>query len=60
MQATDDLGQSIVSLETRNIQALSREEIIELFTWLDFSDPLGHPLVNCQDFIDLVERATSG
>lgn len=41
----------------RPMADLSREEIIALFGWQSFSDPLGHTLLNCQDFIDLVDRA---
>jgi hypothetical protein len=39
------------------IAELTREELFALFQWYDFKDPLGHALINCQDFIELVERA---
>jgi hypothetical protein len=43
----------------RDLKSFSREEIYTLFNWLDFKDEIGHPLTTCQDFIDLVEIATS-
>lgn len=45
--------------KNRDIKTMKRDEIMKLFEWLDFVDPQGHSLVHCQDFIDLVERATS-
>ena len=44
---------------TRNILKMSLSEVIQLFAWYDFKDNLGHELVNCQDFIELVELAVS-
>ncbi len=43
----------------RDISKMSRAEIFQLFAWYDFKDKLGHELVNCQDFAELVELAFS-
>lgn len=40
------------------VKDMSRAEIMSLFERYDFRDENGHPLVNCKDFICLVERAT--
>lgn len=49
----------VEQLSDRTIKTMNKEEILQLFEWLDFVDSHGHSLVQCQDFIDLVERATS-
>lgn len=42
-----------------SVKSASAQDIVALFKWLDFADPLGHSLTHCQDFLDLVDRATS-
>ena len=61
MQMLDDEGETkgFAPPENRTIQTMNREEVMRLFEWLDFDDLQGHSLTKCQDFIDLVERATS-
>ncbi len=44
---------------TRNIRKMSLSEVFQLFAWYDFKDNLGHELIYCQDFIELVELAVS-
>ena len=36
----------------------SKTEILETFADYGFTDKLGHDLLNCQNFLDLVEQAT--
>lgn len=43
---------SLINSPKRNCK-----EIIDLFVQYGFTDNLGHDLVNCQDFIELVELA---
>jgi hypothetical protein len=43
----------------RNIRKMNRAEILQLFAWYDFKDALGHEIINCQDFLELVELAVS-
>ncbi len=43
----------------RDISKMSREEIFRLFAWYNFKDELGHEIINCRDFIELVELAIS-
>lgn len=43
---------------TTDVKTMSADEIVRLFETYGFQDEHGHSLVNCQDFIDLVERAT--
>jgi hypothetical protein len=42
----------------RNIAAMNARQIMDLFAWYGFTDPPGHPLTSCLDFVALVERAT--
>jgi hypothetical protein len=51
-------AKKITSAE-RDLKTFSREELFELFKWLDFKDKIGHPLTMCQDFINLVDRAVA-
>ena len=46
-------------LPERSIRKMSRAEILRLFAWYDFKDVLGHEIINCQDFLELVELAIS-
>ena len=39
------------------VRTMTRDEIMALLHWYGYRDPLGHDLIHCQDFIDLVERA---
>lgn len=41
----------------RGISKMNRTEVLRLFAWYDFKDSLGHEIINCQDFIELVELA---
>jgi hypothetical protein len=34
---------------------MSKQEIVSLFNWYDFKDPIGNSLTSCEDFIKLVE-----
>ena len=43
----------------RDISKMSREGIFQLFACYNFVDELGHEIINCQDFIELVELAIS-
>jgi hypothetical protein len=52
-------GGDAVAQAGRDIREMSAEQIIELFRWYDFKDPHGHSLVQCQDFLDLVQQATA-
>lgn len=42
---------------TATIKTMNADEIAQLFESYGFQDEHGHPLINCQDFIDLMERA---
>ena len=37
---------------------MTAEELIQLFEWYDFTDPIGHKLTMCDIFQELVARAT--
>lgn len=37
-----------------SIKELSASELVAFFKWMDFRDPLGHPLTLNQDFLDLI------
>ncbi len=39
------------------IASRSRHELIALFRWYGFTDAEGHPLTNCLDFQELLDRA---
>ncbi len=39
----------------QTIRLSTKAELLNLFQKYDFRDPLGHPLVNCQEFLDLVD-----
>lgn len=41
------------------VAKMNREEIFHLFERYGFEDKHGHPLANCADFRDLVDRAIS-
>jgi hypothetical protein len=51
--------QQIERTTDKPVSEMTCEELRELFAWYDFKDPLGHPLVNCQEFIELIERVTA-
>jgi len=48
----------LVTSENKQIKDMSESELIALFAWYDFRDPIGHSLTMCGDFIDLVKAAT--
>lgn len=39
------------------ILKLDKDQVIEFFKELNFRDEYGHPLINCTDFLDLVDEA---
>lgn len=39
-----------------SVESLTRDEIYQLFSWYGFRDSLGHELIHCQDFIDIISR----
>lgn len=41
----------------RVFDAADREQILAIFVQYDFKDALGHSLLNCLDFQELVDRA---
>ena len=47
-------------MSVEKMSEMSREEIIEIFKKYNFVDPLGHEMVNCVDFHELLELAGKG
>ncbi len=43
---------------TNRVFRMGKDEILSLFERYNFQDQIGHPLIYCQDFIELVNRAT--
>ncbi len=43
----------------RDVRKMNCAEILQLFAWYGFTDTHRHELINCQDFIELVELAVS-
>jgi len=43
----------------RDIFKMTADEIEQLFAWYAFTDDIGNNLVNCQNFKNLVARATN-
>ena len=43
---------------TVDVGEASARNVMELFEWHDFEDPLGHKLTRNRDFLELVRRAT--
>jgi hypothetical protein len=46
------------ALAATDVRTATADQIRALFEWYDFTDPKGHPLINCVPFVELVERAT--
>ncbi len=49
----------LVTSEQKQIKDMSESELIALFEWYEFRDPIGHKLTMCEDFRDLVKAASS-
>ncbi|UJB29600.1 hypothetical protein [Chromobacterium sp. Beijing] len=47
-------------LSLPRFQAMSKAEIITHFECYEFRDTLGHPLVNCEDFLVLLDEFMAG
>lgn len=43
----------------KEISNMSEDEIIALFDWYDFKDPIGHKLTMCADFLNLVKSVVN-
>jgi hypothetical protein len=50
-------GPSIASRD-KKIKNMNEADLISLFDWYDFRDPIGHKLTMCDDFLDLVKAVT--
>jgi hypothetical protein len=57
-QVAENSQPNSAALTERNIRSMICEEIARLFERYNFEYEYGHSHINCQDFIELVERAT--
>ena len=48
MLSDEDKTKRLTPPKNRTIQTMNREEIMQLFEWLDFVDLQGHSLTECQ------------
>lgn len=48
-----------VTSRDKQIKDMSESELIALFDWYGFTDPIGHKLTRCDDFLDLVKATTT-
>jgi len=48
-----------VTSQNKEIKNMSEAELIALFAWYDFRDLVGHKLVMCDDFLDLIKARSN-